>query len=127
MPAGSWEADVIKRVQYALILLLLATIAVACATAQQLDTPNKRAYAAELAIQGALAQIDQYEQNGPHEHGQFTDAQWREIKGHLRELRDARAAMQVALQGERPIGTDVATVYRLLEALRPYIVREGSQ
>lgn len=115
-----------RRAYSLLSAVVLAVMLSACA-AQQLDTPNKRAYAAELAIQGALAQIDQYESQGPHEHGQFTDTQWREIKQHLRELRDARAAVQVALQQGQPIGANVATVYQVLEALRPYIVREDGQ
>ena len=115
----------IKRAYAGMLILIMAVMLSACATTQQLDTPNKRAYAAELAIQGALAQIDQYESAGPHEHGQFTDSQWAAVKQHLRDLRDARTAMQAALGEGASIGANVATVYRILEALRPYIVRES--
>lgn len=98
--------------------LLLALVLVGCA-GNPIDTPNERVFAAELALNGAL-----HELNLQHELGTFTPEQWQEIQGHLRTLALARETMwQLYEQGVSP-QRPIQTIYAVLLELRPYLRTE---
>lgn len=105
--------------RWAAALMLLALVA-GCMSQPALDTANKRAYATELAIEGMLDQIDQYEREG-----RFTDEEWAEITGHLERLRMVRQAMQNDLSLGRDPGANIATIHSILTLLRPYVAEGG--
>lgn len=98
------------------LAMLLSLFLAACSTTPELDTANKRAYATELAVEGMLAQIDQYEREG-----RFTDDEWDGIVDLLQQLKVAHQAMHMALANGEDIGTNIAAVHTILVALRPYV------
>lgn len=101
--------------------LLLAVLLAGCAAQPDLDTVNKRVYATELAVEGMLAQVDQYQQEG-----RFTDAEWAAVQDQLRRLREAYRAMEIAQSmGEDP-GMNIATIHNILMVLRQYMVGDAS-
>ncbi len=94
---------------------LVAMLLSACAT-QDLDTTNKRVYATELAVEGMLAQIDQYQQEG-----RFDGQSWDDVQAQLRRLKNAYEAMEMAQAvGDDP-GPNIATIHSVLIVLRGHL------
>lgn len=104
-----------KTIRWAMMALAMAAavLLAACSATPNLDTTNKRVYATELAVQGMLDQVDQYQQEG-----RFTDEEWATVQGQLERLRTAYEAMELThILGEDP-GADIATVHSVLLTLR---------
>lgn len=101
-----------------LLIPFLSLLLFGCALTQ-LDTYNKRAYAAELAINQVLSDIETLKSQDA-----FTDAQWKRVQEGVRRVRFARMALHAAITYQQDPTQALSEVDRALTFLRPLLIRD---